>query len=49
MVATDTLPALALNDRYGALLAEFYYYPVGKVHTTLFLHEEPARLWLMQQ
>ena len=31
MVATDTQPVLALNDRFGAPLAEFYYLPQGKV------------------
>ena len=29
MVETDTLPVLALADRYGAPLAEFYYFPQG--------------------
>ena len=31
MVATDTKPVLALDDRFGAPLAEFYYLPQGKV------------------
>ena len=31
MVAPDTKPVLALNDRYGAPLAEFYYLPQGQV------------------
>ena len=31
MVATDTKPVLALNDRYGAPLAEFYHLPPGEV------------------
>ena len=31
MVATDTQPVLALNDRFGAPLAEFYYLPAGTV------------------
>lgn len=35
MVATDTQPVLALNDRYGAALAEFYYLPQGQV---LYIH-----------
>ena len=35
MVATETKPVLALNDRYGAPLAEFYYLPQGKV---LYVH-----------
>ena len=35
MVATDTKPVLALNDRYGAPLAEFYYLAQGHV---LYVH-----------
>ena len=35
MVDTDTKPVLALNDRYGAPLAEFYYLPQGHV---LYVH-----------
>ena len=31
MVATDTHPVLALNDRFGAPLADFYYLPPGQV------------------
>ncbi|MDQ2794126.1 MAG: hypothetical protein M3Y12_08980 [Bacteroidota bacterium] len=31
MAATDTQPVLALNDRHGAPLAEFYYLPQGQV------------------
>ncbi|MET4075045.1 hypothetical protein [Hymenobacter sp. UYCo722] len=31
MVATDTKPVLALNDRHGAPLAEFYYLPQSQV------------------
>ena len=35
MVATDNPPVLALNDRFGAPLAEFYYLPLGRV---LYVH-----------
>ena len=31
MVAADIKPALVLNDRYGAPLAEFYYVPQSQV------------------
>ena len=31
MVATDTTPVLAVMDRYGAPLADFYYLPEGSV------------------
>lgn len=31
MVAPDTQPVLALNDRFGAPLAEYYYLPQGRV------------------
>ena len=31
MVPPDTQPVLALNDRFGAPLAEFYYLPEGRV------------------
>jgi hypothetical protein len=31
MVTTDTPPVLALNDRFGAPLADFYYLPQGAV------------------
>ncbi|GAB3658598.1 hypothetical protein GCM10027594_29910 [Hymenobacter agri] len=31
MVETDTKPVLALDDRFGAPLAEFYYLPQGQV------------------
>ena len=35
MVAADTKPVLALSDRYGAPLAEFYYAPQGQL---LYIH-----------
>lgn len=31
MVATDTQPVLALKDRFGAPLAEFYHFPQRRV------------------
>ena len=35
MVSTDTQPAFALTDRYGAPLADFYYLPAGEI---LYVH-----------
>ena len=35
MVAADMKPVLALSDRYGAPLAEFYYMPQGQL---LYIH-----------